>query len=324
MEDLGSLWTTYHESTDELKQKLLFTTLELESVKTLATDEIRKSEENVNNLLNLLKVAYKERDDARAQLHKLLNKIMPSNPIEAPINMFPHVQPESPLVIPTKANSSITESNSLSETYNHQSHGSSPVESLFDAVSSPEFSNINMADSGNIAFVKQQQQQPLVQEFNDSMSSGVASSGMTKTDPASVVIDNFVRGKTLPQKGKLLQAVMEAGPLLQTLLVAGPLPRWRNPPPLQSFKIPPVSIKGCEAASFNQKPVANPSYGVHNKPLSFASYPEMSRGFSQTCSASMLNFNNGASGSCLNNARLLTSNSSIDHQIPIGKRQRLQ
>ncbi|BFG34220.1 hypothetical protein CerSpe_204940 [Prunus speciosa] len=322
MEDLGSLWTTYHESTDELKQKLLFTTLELESVKTLATDEIRKSEENVNNLLNLLKVAYKERDDARAQLHKLLNKIMPSNPIEAPINMFPHVQPESPLVIPTKANSSITESNSLSETYNHQS---SPVESLFDAVSSPEFSNINMADSGNIAFVKQQQQQqPLVQEFNDSMSSGVASSGMTKTDPASAVIDNFVRGKTLPQKGKLLQAVMEAGPLLQTLLVAGPLPRWRNPPPLQSFKIPPVSIKGCEAASFNQKPVANPSYGVHNKPLSFASYPEMSRGFSQTCSASMLNFNNGASGSCLNNARLLTSNSSIDHQIPIGKRQRLQ
>jgi hypothetical protein len=39
--------------------------------------------------------------------------------------------------------------------------------------------------------------------------------------------------RTLPHKGRLLQAVMEAGPLLQNLLLAGPLPRWRNPPPAQ-------------------------------------------------------------------------------------------
>lgn len=47
----------------------------------------------------------------------------------------------------------------------------------------------------------------------------------------------------LPEKGKLLQAVMKAGPLLQTLLLAGPLPQWRHPPPpLEAVEIPPVAI----------------------------------------------------------------------------------
>ncbi|KAH7289281.1 hypothetical protein KP509_31G067900 [Ceratopteris richardii] len=35
----------------------------------------------------------------------------------------------------------------------------------------------------------------------------------------------------LPEKGKLLQAVMQAGPLLHNLLLAGPLPQWKYPPP---------------------------------------------------------------------------------------------
>ncbi|KAL0460136.1 UNVERIFIED_CONTAM: hypothetical protein Slati_0640800 [Sesamum latifolium] len=44
--------------------------------------------------------------------------------------------------------------------------------------------------------------------------------------------------RPLPEKGKLLQAVMKAGPLLQTLLLAGPLPQWRHPPPpLESYQI---------------------------------------------------------------------------------------
>uniref|UniRef100_A0A7N0RCI9 Uncharacterized protein n=1 Tax=Kalanchoe fedtschenkoi TaxID=63787 RepID=A0A7N0RCI9_KALFE len=49
--------------------------------------------------------------------------------------------------------------------------------------------------------------------------------------------------RPLPEKGKLLDAVMTAGPLLQTLLLAGPLPQWRHPPPpLESSQIPPVAI----------------------------------------------------------------------------------
>ncbi|KAG7947343.1 hypothetical protein I3843_14G089600 [Carya illinoinensis] len=56
-------------------------------------------------------------------------------------------------------------------------------------------------------------------------------------------VEQLVSGKPLPEKGKLLQAVMNAGPLLQTLLLAGPLPQWRHPPPpLESFQIPPVTI----------------------------------------------------------------------------------
>ncbi|XP_050367673.1 uncharacterized protein LOC126786016 isoform X2 [Argentina anserina] len=309
---------------DDLKKKLLYTTLELETIKNLATE----SQENVKNLLNLLKVAYQERDDARDQLHKIFNKITTCTPIDlAAVHFNQVVQPESPALLPTKANSSITESNSLSETYNPQSHISSPVDSLLDAVSSPEFSNINMADSSNnFGFVKQ----PLVQEYNGSTITPnglVVSSGASiKVDPANEIMDTFIRGRPLPQKGKLLQAVMDAGPLLQTLLVAGPMPRWRNPPPLQPFKIPPVSIRGCEAAvSFNnQKPVGNPTYVVH-KTQNLTSYPEMTRSFSQTCSAAMLNFNNVSPAvSYLNNSRMSSSTSSFDHQIPIAKRHRLQ
>ncbi|XVF05569.1 hypothetical protein REPUB_Repub05bG0183700 [Reevesia pubescens] len=293
MEELASLWN-YQENCDEVKLKLQYTTIDLESVKMEANEQIRKCREEVKHLLNLLKLAYQERDEARDQLRKLRNKLMPSSPAELqPI--LPYPQSESPLLVAAKANSSITESNSLSDTYNHQqSHGSSPVDSFFDAVTSSDFSSINLADSGNMGFVNR----PFVQDYNGSMSTGLVSSGVTKIDPAATVIDNIAKDKTLPQKGKLLQAVMEAGPLLQTLLLAGPLPRWRNPPPLQTFKIPPVSIKGCNSKTANQKPAMNSNRTIVQKRLnSSSSYPEMSRGTRQMCSAAMLNFASSASAS---------------------------
>ncbi|KAL1818890.1 hypothetical protein DCAR_0415119 [Daucus carota subsp. sativus] len=64
-------------------------------------------------------------------------------------------------------------------------------------------------------------------------------------------IDNLVRGKTLPQKGKLSRSVLDAGPLLETLLVAGPVPKWRNPPPLDTLSIPPFTGKGGYVKNFN-------------------------------------------------------------------------
>lgn len=57
-------------------------------------------------------------------------------------------------------------------------------------------------------------------------------------------LEQLVNNRPLPEKGKLLDAVMRAGPLLQSLMVAGPLPRWKNPPPLQRPQIPPVSVNG--------------------------------------------------------------------------------
>ncbi|CAF2165430.1 hypothetical protein HID58_026200 [Brassica napus] len=205
MEELGSIWF-YQESMDELRQKLQYTSFELEAVKTKANEESKLHQDEVNSLLHLLKLARQERDEAKHQLQKLLA---------------------------IKTNSSITESNS---------HGSSPVDSFLEPVSSPEFSNFNILPEPvhQIKFrnrpvnrISNFQQRPV------------------KIDPAEALMNEIIKGKTLPEKGKFLQTVMESGPLLQTLLVAGPLPRWRNPPPLQqSFRVPPVSnsydiMKGC-------------------------------------------------------------------------------
>ncbi|CAI0451868.1 unnamed protein product [Linum tenue] len=242
---------------DEVKQSLLYKTLELESFKSEANAKLSKCREEMTQLIDLLKLAYQERDDAKAQLQKLLHKIIPSE-------MNPILQPDSPIVVQGKANSSITESNSLSETYNPQySHSSSPVDSFFhDAAVSPVVA--------------------------------------VKIDPIDAVIDELVKGKALPQQGRLLQTVMEAGPLLNTLLVAGPLPRWRNPPKLQTFKIPPVSIKGCDGSS-----------KIQAVPLL---QQKMTLLGSQTCSASMVNF--ASSGWSLSAGGV--------GQIQPGKRQRFQ
>ncbi|KAI4386084.1 hypothetical protein MLD38_004049 [Melastoma candidum] len=59
----------------------------------------------------------------------------------------------------------------------------------------------------------------------------------------------LVSPNPLPEKGKLLQAVLTAGPLLQTLLLAGPLPQWRHPPPpFPTSDIPPVRIPSSPQA----------------------------------------------------------------------------
>ncbi|KAM7278150.1 hypothetical protein ACFE04_005284 [Oxalis oulophora] len=74
--------------------------------------------------------------------------------------------------------------------------------------------------------------------------------------PQTAATIELLPEKPLPEKGKLLQAVIKAGPLLQTLLLAGPLPQWRHPPPpLESFEIPPVTIPApAQAQLFNQDP----------------------------------------------------------------------
>ncbi|KAJ4970902.1 hypothetical protein NE237_004001 [Protea cynaroides] len=316
------------ESIDELKHKLLYTTYELECTRMEAKLKMGKSEEYIKQLLQLLNDAYRERDEARDQLQIVLNKVMPNNLTEN-CSFFPSLQAESPLLKPKGANSSVAESDSLSEIYNHHSYGSSPVDSIIDAVSSPEMSNKNFGDSNNLGL----SQQPLIQESDVPISMGIFSagnrtpsirtfcSGAPKLDHASSVIDNLVKGKTLPQKGKLLQSVMQAGPLLQTLLVAGPLPRWRNPPPLQQFQIPAVSIKSCVPEKVVQKPVSNPNSMVQSSLGS--SYFEMS---SQLCSSSVLNFSNSP-GSSLDNGMLLSTamNQDFSHRhIRPGKRLRLQ
>ena len=78
-------------------------------------------------------------------------------------------------------------------------------------------------------------------------------SSTTLPTPFQAVLE-LAEKKPLPEKGKLLKAVVEAGPLLQTLLLAGPLPQWQHPPPqLNSIEIPPVSISSSNSSSLSKK-----------------------------------------------------------------------
>ncbi|KAG5225253.1 E3 ubiquitin-protein ligase [Salix suchowensis] len=306
MELLGSMWC-YEESMDELKQKLVQATIELESLKVEAREEMRKHREDVEHLTNLLKIASQEGDEAKSQLQSLLNKLALSKSMAASLPIHLQEQSENPIVVSVMGNSSITESNSLSDTCNHQSHGSSPVDPLFDTITSPDFSNINSADLSEAGFVSN----TFFQDYRGSISAGLVPPAEAKIHPADALIDNFVKGKVLPQKRKLLQALMEAGPLLQTLLIAGPLPRWRNSPPLQPLNILPVSMS-------NQNTFAN---SLAQNPLASPSFIELRRLSSQKCS-SMLNFDSAGSSSGLDKGYLL--NSGAIHQIPAAKRQRFQ
>ncbi|KAH9601928.1 hypothetical protein KSS87_003769 [Heliosperma pusillum] len=84
------------------------------------------------------------------------------------------------------------------------------------------------------------------------------------TLPPQIVEKLATSSRPLPEKGKLLKAVMEAGPLLQTLLLAGPLPQWQHPPPqLDSIEIPPITINSPRKRgldNFDCSMISSPKY----------------------------------------------------------------
>nr|KYP68157.1 hypothetical protein KK1_021777 [Cajanus cajan] len=261
-------------------------------------------------LFNLLNMAYKERDEARCQLQKLMNQLMPSSPTNLQ-NVFDN---QSFMMFPyAKANSSITESD----------NSGSQVDSFFDTVSSPEFTNINAVDPINkMSYLNQHL---VVQDINFSATHALmAPSEKPVSDTATAIIDSIAKERGLPQKGKLLQAVVDAGPLLKTLLLAGPLPTWRNPPPLQNLKlpVPPLAIKKCDTTSIEPNTFGDTGNSLLKPKLS----PLHSSNAPSTCSASMLNFagQSQTTGSW-NNAWQLNSSSGVGIQVaPSRKRQRHQ
>ncbi|KAI7738827.1 hypothetical protein M8C21_011708, partial [Ambrosia artemisiifolia] len=135
MEEMASLWS-HQESSDELKLKIHYTALELEAVRAKANEDMNKNTESVKQLLHLLKLVCHERDEARDQIQKLLNKNMHSINKSMIKDCFMidqlHQHPHQyPSMKPTKANSSTAESNSLSD---HAYNQCSP--SLFDPITS--------------------------------------------------------------------------------------------------------------------------------------------------------------------------------------------
>ncbi|KAL8261808.1 hypothetical protein R6Q59_025857 [Mikania micrantha] len=208
MEEMASSWI-HQERNDELKLKIHYTSLELEAVKAKASEEMNRNTESIKQLLHLLKLVCHERDEARNQIQKLLNKIMPS------VNKSMIIQDcfvidqvhqhhhQYPLMKHAKANSSIAESNSLSDAYiNHFS----------SSVTYPEFSNNTT----------------VVQDYSMFLSGFRSTHSLQEMNHATLMMDSMIKGKALPQKGNLLKTVIEAGPLLQTLIASNPLPNSGN------------------------------------------------------------------------------------------------
>ncbi|XP_065029840.1 uncharacterized protein LOC135652663 isoform X1 [Musa acuminata AAA Group] len=174
---------------DELKQALLRTTLELESTRVTAQEELRRMESQALHLSRLLEVATRERDEARHAvlllfLHHGDHPHLPSHPEP---NLDPNTNPAHSLA--------------------------------FD-------------DGSDVAAAA------AAEDVGES-SNGASPPALT----ALAEVESAAARRGLPEKGRLVKAVMGAGPLLQTLLLAGPLPQWRHPPPdLRSSEIPPVAI----------------------------------------------------------------------------------
>ncbi|GAU27205.1 hypothetical protein TSUD_107960 [Trifolium subterraneum] len=278
---LGSIFS-YEESPDQLRQKLIDTMVELEEARNVR-----------NELINMIEIANKERDQAREQLQNLKKKFVPSN-----TNMFfdNNINNNNLVMFhSTKANSSITESNS-------PSHVSSPVE----AVSSPEFSNVGVDSHNNMSFFK----------------GSVNNKFDQVNDVGSAVIDSLVRGKVLPQKGKLLDAVMNAGPLIQNLVLSGPLPDWKNPPPFDSIQIQIPTFDNKEIDEGSGFPAANFSHSFTQYSISATHsrsdlFQNSTLPSSSHCSGSMpiLNVDAVTPSSCnKNNTWQFTSNSSFKKQ----------
>ncbi|GMI92042.1 hypothetical protein like AT5G22930 [Hibiscus trionum] len=183
---------------EELRYSLFYTTLELEQTRMAAQEELRKRDDQLTQLKELLSKAMTERDEAQEKCQKLfLEKLL----------LQQHQQQQQQQVAPLSGISGVDDERRRGI---DSDNGFSSSDCEGSIVSSPVLDPI-----------RQPQLPPA---------------------PPSQSIE-LVPDKPLPEKGKLLQAVMKAGPLLQTLLLAGPLPQWRHPPPpLESFEIPPVTI----------------------------------------------------------------------------------
>jgi hypothetical protein len=188
------------QSVQELKQSLLSATIELDASK----EELRRKEQTIAKLADLVRQVAKERDQARDQAQQLAQLAAK----QAAAAALAHTPPPPALVT-----SSVTDSDC--------SLVSSPVDPFFDPVTSSDRRRCGGKLSSPSPPAKQQQQQR--QHFG-----------------ADAVIDMLAAKRPLPPRGRFLQSVMEAGPLLQNLLVAGPLPRWRNPPPVHALDALPA------------------------------------------------------------------------------------
>lgn len=171
----------FEQNTEELKQKLLQTTIELETLRSTAKEEMRKKEESINKLIQLVKLTTKERDETKDQLSALLSFLQSKKHQQAAV-----------------VSSGLTESDSHSDTQtriSHLSHVSSPVESFYH----DESSNITTAGTGTgtAAATKFDYGSVIIEE-------------LAKKKPLP---EKGMLMRAVMNAGPLLQTLMVAGPL---------------------------------------------------------------------------------------------------------------
>ncbi|KAK7343949.1 hypothetical protein VNO77_13093 [Canavalia gladiata] len=203
-------WEFYYqeEGLEDLRHSLLYTTLELEATIASAKEEITRRECELIHVNDLLSRVIKERDEAQAKCQKLMLEKLE---LQQELQQKQKLEQQQHQIVQTPQQ--------------HQRDTASQSEEELQEVFSEKHS-VPAASSDC--------------EENSMPSCGGSST--PHPTPLQVVLE-LAQKKPLPEKGKLLKAVVEAGPLLQTLLLAGPLPQWQHPPPpLNTIEIPPVAI----------------------------------------------------------------------------------
>ncbi|XP_076930862.1 uncharacterized protein LOC143595821 [Bidens hawaiensis] len=155
-------------STEELTESLLLTTMELESARFKAEQELKQKDQELNHLKHLLNTAIIQKNQAQNQYQTLLIQFHRNTTAPPPHSVASSVED--------------------------------------DHVTTAGFSSSDCDES-------------------------IVSSPQPQPQPPPPEDEIRVPVKALPEKGKLLEAMVKAGPLLQNLLLAGPLPHWRHPPP---------------------------------------------------------------------------------------------
>lgn len=192
----------------------MYTTMELEQTKLVAQEELRKRDEQLIHLEEVLTKTLKERDEALEKCHHLIfNNLL--------LQQKQTTQQQKYISPPLSGASSIEDEQQLQPQQQQQQQQEQKLNSNKSFSSSDTEESI-MSPS-------------VIDPVMMNQTSQIEASG-------TEIMATLLLEKPLPEKGKLLQAVLKAGPLLQTLLLAGPLPQWRHPPPpLETSEIPPVT-----------------------------------------------------------------------------------
>uniref|UniRef100_R7VYM3 Uncharacterized protein n=1 Tax=Aegilops tauschii TaxID=37682 RepID=R7VYM3_AEGTA len=197
------LHSTYpdQEIVEEVRRRLAAATAELEAAK----EEVRRKEQSIAALLELVRLTAEELDQLRQHLEQLRQKLQPARGRAA------------------TTTSSSSDSGASVPTF-----------------SPPAANPPTLLEAGTT----------VTAIAIDTRSAPVA----IDDDRTEAVLEQLAAKRPLPQRGQLLQAVMEAGPLLENLLVAGPVPQWRNPPPVQPIPSPVISAPSGSRAPMGWGP----------------------------------------------------------------------